>query len=302
MANIGSSVAGYEGEFRHGSVLASRCQLAELIPQVFCLVNRIDHIASERGGDDFGGLLVREIIQHMNGYAIDPQLLGRHPGLDVAQYLKCARRCRPYNHRLNDTMLADNIEQPRRHSWQGSFRAKRAKPELFDVRGPSHQSIVSLFESRDTFLADNGLCEVSISLEPHSVDAWLLGRRTGRLAQMTKDDNPLPDHERIRLGRLVFDGADRLQLANRLGLSTEDIHDAWLFCRQQLSRHFADAAGTAYRLLDDQELRERSVDCLRLLLDWRESLLVRERTKDFGAGCSKDVGGRDEAADVVNDS
>lgn len=119
---------------------------------------------------------------------------------------------------------------------------------------------------------------------------------------MTKDDNPLPDHERIRLGRLVFDGADRLQLANHLGLSTEDIHDAWLFCRQQLSRHFADAAGTAYRLLDDQELRERSVDCLRLLLDWRESLLVRERTKDFGAGCSKDVGGRDEAADVVNDS
>ena len=94
---------------------------------------------------------------------------------------------------------------------------------------------------------------------------------------MTKDDNPLPDHERIRLGRLVFDGADRLQLANRQGLSIEDVDGAWLFCRQQLSRHFADAAGTAYLLLDEQELREKSVDCLRLLLDWRQSLLLQQR-------------------------
>ncbi len=94
---------------------------------------------------------------------------------------------------------------------------------------------------------------------------------------MSKKDNPLPDYERIRLGRLVFDGADRLQIANRLGLSTDAVDDAWLFCRQQLSRHFADAAGVAYRLLDDQELRERSVDCLRLLLDWRQSLLLQQR-------------------------
>lgn len=94
---------------------------------------------------------------------------------------------------------------------------------------------------------------------------------------MNKDDHQLPDHERIRLGRLVFDGADRLQIANRRGLSTDDVDDAWLFCRQQLSRHFADTAGAAYRLFDDQELRERSLDCLRLLLDWRESLLLQQR-------------------------
>ena len=94
---------------------------------------------------------------------------------------------------------------------------------------------------------------------------------------MSKHDNPLPDHERIRLGRLVFDGADRLQIANRLGLSTDDVDDAWFFCRQQLSRHFADPAGVAYRLLDDQELKKRSLDCLRLLLDWRESLLLQQR-------------------------
>ncbi len=94
---------------------------------------------------------------------------------------------------------------------------------------------------------------------------------------MSKQDNPLPDHERIRLGRLVFDGADRLQIANRLDVSTDDVDDAWLFCRKQLSRHFADTAGVAYRLLDDQELKERSLDCLRLLLDWRESLLLQKR-------------------------
>ena len=94
---------------------------------------------------------------------------------------------------------------------------------------------------------------------------------------MSKQDNPLPDHERIRLGRLVFDGADRLQIANRLDVSTDDVDDAWLFCRKQLSRHFADTAGVAYRLLDDQELKERSLDCLRLLLDWRESLLLQQR-------------------------
>ncbi len=93
---------------------------------------------------------------------------------------------------------------------------------------------------------------------------------------MSKDDNQLPDHERIRLGRLVFDGADRLQIANRLSLSTDDVDDAWLFCRQQLSRHFADTAGVAYRLLDNEELKERSLDCLRLLLDWRQSLLLQQ--------------------------
>lgn len=94
---------------------------------------------------------------------------------------------------------------------------------------------------------------------------------------MSEFDKPLPDHERIRLGRLVFDGADRSQIANRLGLSTDDVDDAWLFCRQVLSRHFADTAGVAYRLLDEQELRERSLDCLRLLLDWREALLLAQR-------------------------
>ena len=98
---------------------------------------------------------------------------------------------------------------------------------------------------------------------------------------MIKDDNPVPNHERIRLGRLVFDGADRLQIANRQGLSIDDVDDAWLFCRQQLSRHFADAAGVAYRLLEDQELRERTVDCLRLLLDWREALLLQQRLNDL---------------------
>ncbi len=119
---------------------------------------------------------------------------------------------------------------------------------------------------------------------------------------MSKDDNQLPDHERIRLGRLVFDGADRLQIANRLGLSIDDVDGAWLFCRQQLSRHFADTAGVAYRLLDDQELKERSVDCLRLLLDWRQSLLIQERIKEFGVGRSEEAGDRHEAADVVDDS
>ena len=94
---------------------------------------------------------------------------------------------------------------------------------------------------------------------------------------MSKDDNQLPDHERIRLGRLVFDGADRLQIAGRLGLSTDAVDDAWLFCRQQLSRHFAHTAGVEYRLFDDQELRDRSLDCLRLLLDWRQSLLLQQQ-------------------------
>ncbi len=118
---------------------------------------------------------------------------------------------------------------------------------------------------------------MSISAEPHSVGAWLPDRRAGRLTQMSKHDSLLPDHERIRLGRLVFDGADRSQIADRLGLSTDDVDDAWLFCRQQLSRHFSDTAGVAYRLLDDQELTQRSVDCLRLLLDLRQSLLIQQR-------------------------
>ena len=46
---------------------------------------------------------------------------------------------------------------------------------------------------------------------------------------MSEFDKPLPNHERLRLGRLVFDGADRLQIANRRGLSADDVDDAWLF-------------------------------------------------------------------------
>ena len=108
---------------------------------------------------------------------------------------------------------------------------------------------------------------------------------------MSKFDKPLPDHERIRLGRLVFDGADLPQIANRLGLSTDDVDDAWLFCREQLSRHFADSAGVAYWLLDDHELKERSLDCLRLLLDWRQSLLLQQRLSGPETAESDESGG-----------
>ncbi len=102
-------------------------------------------------------------------------------------------------------------------------------------------------------------------------------RQVARLTRVSLSENKLADSERLQLGRLVFDGADRLQLAKRHGLSIDDVDDAWRFCREHLSRHFADQAGAEYRLLNDQELKERALDCLRLLLDWRDALILQQR-------------------------
>lgn len=98
---------------------------------------------------------------------------------------------------------------------------------------------------------------------------------------MDDSNETISDSERLRLGRLVFDGAEPEVLAARLGLITEDVEAAWQYCRELLSQHFAAANGHDFRLLAVDELRSHTIECLRLLLDWRELVLMHERTRHF---------------------
>ena len=100
---------------------------------------------------------------------------------------------------------------------------------------------------------------------------------------MSAENEKLSNCERLRLGRLVFDGADVSALAERYGLAADDVEAAWQFCRQQLSLHLAKASSKDFRLLSDEELRSRSTECLRLLLDWREGLQMQERLAGVAA-------------------
>ena len=98
---------------------------------------------------------------------------------------------------------------------------------------------------------------------------------------MDTDDPLLSDNDRLRIGRLIFDGADPVDVAKRYGLAVEEINAAWVFCREELSKHFAMASGESFRLFNEEELAERRLDTLRLLLDWRQALLDVERVKGF---------------------
>ena len=98
---------------------------------------------------------------------------------------------------------------------------------------------------------------------------------------MDTDNSLLSDSDRLRIGRLIFDGAEPADVAKRYGLAVEEINAAWVFCRKELSKHFAKASGESFRLLSDKELTERRLETLRLLLDWRQALLDEERVKGF---------------------
>lgn len=94
-------------------------------------------------------------------------------------------------------------------------------------------------------------------------------------------DPALSDSDRLRIGRLIFDGADPVDVAKRYGLAVKEIDAAWVFCREELSKHFAMASRESFRLLNGEELAERRLETLRLLLDWRQALLDEERVNGF---------------------
>ena len=98
---------------------------------------------------------------------------------------------------------------------------------------------------------------------------------------MDTDNSLLSDSDHLRIGRLIFDGADPADVAKRYGLTVMEIDAAWVFCREELSKHFSTASGESFRLLNDEELAERRLETLRLLLDWRQALLDEERVKGF---------------------
>jgi hypothetical protein len=95
-------------------------------------------------------------------------------------------------------------------------------------------------------------------------------------------DDPSPsDADRLRIGRLIFDGGEPADIAKRYGLTVGEIDTAWDFCRKALSKHFAISSGESFRQLSDAELAERRLDTLRLLLDWRQALLDQHRSRGF---------------------
>jgi len=79
------------------------------------------------------------------------------------------------------------------------------------------------------------------------------------------------------IGRQIFDGVDAEQLAQKHGLSVDAVNQAWLECREHLSRYFADHEKIDYQLLTDNDLQARVLENLRLLLEWRDTALHLER-------------------------
>ena len=105
---------------------------------------------------------------------------------------------------------------------------------------------------------------------------------------MDTDDPSLSDSDRLRIGRLIFDCAEPAAIAKRYGLIVEKIDAVWLFCREKLSKHFAVADDKPFHLLNDEELVERRLDTLRLLLDWRQALLDQQRARSFSVETDTD--------------
>ncbi len=98
---------------------------------------------------------------------------------------------------------------------------------------------------------------------------------------MSKYDDVIPVCEQLRLGRLIFGGAAASELADRYALPIETMEQSWHFCQRALSEHFAASDENEFRLLSEEELRGRATESLRLLLDWRQSLLLSERSERF---------------------
>lgn len=80
----------------------------------------------------------------------------------------------------------------------------------------------------------------------------------------------------LKIGLGVLDGGSYEWLAKTYAVSEEDVEQSWHLCREALSRHFANAEGHEFKLLSDNELRERLEDTLRLLIDWRGQALQDE--------------------------
>ncbi len=94
---------------------------------------------------------------------------------------------------------------------------------------------------------------------------------------MDSGNSSLSDSDRLRIGRLIFDGAEPADIAKLYGLAIEEVDAAWEFCRAELSKHFAMVNGESFCLLSNTELASRRLDTVRLLLDWRQALLDHDR-------------------------
>ena len=106
---------------------------------------------------------------------------------------------------------------------------------------------------------------------------------------MDTDDSSISSSHRLRIGRLIFDGAEPADVAKRYGLGIEEVDAAWAFCRKELSKQFALSSEESFRLLSDGELAERRLDALRLLLDWRQALLDdQDRARNFSERADTD--------------
>ena len=97
------------------------------------------------------------------------------------------------------------------------------------------------------------------------------------LGSVSGEEKTMSEREYYRLARLFFDGAEAEWIAARGQMSQAEVQAAWEFCREKLSNFFAAAAGEEPKLLSDTALRERSEDCVRLLLHWYEILSDNER-------------------------
>ena len=85
----------------------------------------------------------------------------------------------------------------------------------------------------------------------------------------------------MKIGLGVLDGGSPEWLAKTHNVSEQQVEQSWHLCREALSKHFANVAGHEFKLLNDNELRERLEDTLRLLMDWRAQQLQHERLIEF---------------------
>lgn len=85
-----------------------------------------------------------------------------------------------------------------------------------------------------------------------------------------------------------MDGATAADLATQHETSLDALRVAWDCYQEALSRYVTTKDGAAYRLLPEEELRQRSLACVRLLLHWREVAIEADLLETTSSGDEND--------------
>lgn len=91
---------------------------------------------------------------------------------------------------------------------------------------------------------------------------------------MAEETDQLSDQEMYRIGMRRLDGGSIEWLIQNTGCSRITIQSAWEHCRKMLSQHLC---GQVDASLSDNDIFDRSEECLRLLLHWHETLPTSRR-------------------------